>query len=149
MDYKKKILSFQSYYHRLTILIYCNRLNKIHQAKKYLVVNSPLFLCLCDSQNHFYRTCLEFYWGPSFCSLKFTCIAFVWYELLKKRSIIIMPLPPDVTGDTFKKLIITFYSPWRITPVNPLHLVKFFTAYYFTNLSFWAKSPKKKKEGYF
>ena len=58
--FKKIILSFQSHYHRLTILIYCDRLNKIHQAKKYLVVNSPLFLCLCDSQNHFYRTCLEF-----------------------------------------------------------------------------------------
>ena len=32
-----------------------------------------------------------------------------------------MPSAPDVTCDTFKELIITFYSPRGITPVNPLH----------------------------
>ena len=37
------------------------------------------------------------------------------------------------TGDTFKELIITFYSPRCITLVNPSHSVKFFTWYYFTN----------------
>ena len=56
-----------------------------------------------------------------------------------------MPLPPDVTGDTFKKLIITLYSPWRITPVNPLHLIKFFTAYYFTQFKFLGKEPKEEE----
>ena len=32
-----------------------------------------------------------------------------------------MHFAPDVTGDTFKELIITFYSPRNITPVNLLH----------------------------
>ena len=31
------------------------------------------------------------------------------------------------TDDTFTELIITIYSPRRVTAVNPLHKVKFFT----------------------
>ena len=50
-----------------------------------------------------------------------------------------MPLAPDARGDSSKELIITFYSPRRISPLNPLHQVKF-AAYYFTNLAFCAKT---------
>ena len=60
-----------------------------------------------------------------------------------------MYFSPDVTGDTFKELIITFYSPKRITSVNLLRYVKFFASYYFTNLAFCAKSPNRKRKVYF
>ena len=53
------------------------------------------------------------------------------------------------TADTFKELIITIYCPRRMTPVNPLNKVKFFTWYYFTNLAFGAKSPNRKREVHF
>ena len=47
-----------------------------------------------------------------------------------------MPFAPDARGDTFKESILVFYSPRRITPVNPLYQVKFLAGYYFTNLVF-------------
>ena len=46
-------------------------------------------------------------------SLKFIGITFVWHEL-QKGSISIMPSAPDARGDSFKELILTFYSPKRI-----------------------------------
>ena len=47
-----------------------------------------------------------------------------------------MPFAPDARGDTFKESILAFYSPRRITPVNPWYRVKFLAGYYFTNLVF-------------
>ena len=49
----------------------------MNKAKKYVVVNSPLLLCLCESQNHFCWTCLAFLLECLVSSLKFVCIAFV------------------------------------------------------------------------
>ena len=49
----------------------------MNKAKKHVVVNSPLLLCLCESQNHFCLKCLEFLLKCLVSSLKFICIAFV------------------------------------------------------------------------
>ena len=56
---------------------------------------------------------LNSYWSLSFFSLKFISITFVWHEL-QKRSISIIPFAPDARGDSFKELILLFYSPKRI-----------------------------------
>ena len=49
----------------------------MNKAKKHVVVNSPLLLCLYESQNHFCWTCLAFLLMCLVSSLKFICIAFV------------------------------------------------------------------------
>ena len=56
---------------------------------------------------------LEFLLKSFVFSLKFICITFAWQEL-QKGSISIMPFAPDARGDSFKELILTFYSPKRI-----------------------------------
>ena len=49
----------------------------MNKAKKHVVVNSPLLLCLCESQNHFCLKCLEFFLKCLVSSLIFNCTAFV------------------------------------------------------------------------
>ena len=56
---------------------------------------------------------LEFLLKSFVFSLKFICITFAWHEL-QKGSISIMHFAPDARGDSFKELILTFYSPKRI-----------------------------------
>ena len=90
--------------------------------RQYLVQDFPLArvsfqtkitLQFDESQNHFCRTSLEFLLKSIVFSLKFICITFAWHEL-QKGSISIMPFAPDARGDSFKEVILTFYSPKRI-----------------------------------
>ena len=73
-----------------------------------------------ESQNHFCWTCLEFSLKSIvfFSQIHLHCVCLTW----QKRSISIMPFAPDARGDTFKESILAFYSPRRITPVNPFRL---------------------------
>ena len=74
---------------------------------------------------------LNSYWSLSFFLSNSSAL-----RLFDMTSISIMPFAPDARGDTFKESILAFYSPRRITPVNPLYQVKFLAGYYYTNLVF-------------
>ena len=60
-----------------------------------------------------------------------------------------MPFAPDARGDTFKESILAFYSPRRITPVNPWYRVKIFSWVLFYQVSLCAKSLNRKREVHF
>ena len=89
----------------------------------YVVVNFPLlFFCPCVSLKTIF---LVLPWilpeaSRSFSQFHYHCVCLTW--ITKKRSSAILLyclLHSDATGDTFKELILTFYSIIHITPVSP------------------------------
>ena len=84
-------------------------------------------------KNIFAGLALNSYWSLSFfLSNSFALRLFDMTKTIYKYN----AFAPDARGDTFKESILAFYSPRRITPVNPWYRVKFLAGYYFTKLVF-------------